>query len=83
MVEKEPLSSLTYARTQALSPCFVGTLFTYKAMAIPNVYVVSWNPIIMWQKSHLLFKKWMIKTNVSTPFIDIQRSKDMVHVLHD
>jgi hypothetical protein len=24
----------------------------------------------------------MIKTNVSTPFIDIQRSKDIVHVLH-
>ncbi len=41
IVERLLLSSLTYARTQALSPCFVGTLFTYKAMAIPNVYVVS------------------------------------------
>jgi hypothetical protein len=38
IVERLLLSSLTYARTQALSPCFVSTSFTCKAMALLDVY---------------------------------------------
>jgi hypothetical protein len=36
MVEKLPFSSLTYAITQALNPCFARTSLTYKVMAFPK-----------------------------------------------
>jgi hypothetical protein len=40
------LSSLTYARTQTLSPCFASTSFTYKTMALLGVSVISKNPMV-------------------------------------
>ncbi len=32
---------------------------------------------------HLSFKKWTIRTNVAIPPLDIQKSKNIMHVLHD
>ncbi len=70
MVERVPPFS-TYAITWTLNPRW----FTYKAMELPNVFVVSKNPIVTWQGSHLSFKKWKISTKISTPPWDIPRSK--------
>jgi hypothetical protein len=46
IVERLLLSSLTYARTRTLSPCFASTSFTYKAMALPYVSIISKNPMV-------------------------------------
>jgi len=46
MVEKLPPSSLTYAITQASSPCLTSTSFICKTIALLEVYVVSKKPMI-------------------------------------
>ncbi len=68
MVARMFPSFLTYAKTQILSPCFASISLIYISMAFSNVSEVSKNLIITWQSSHLSFKKWTIKKNVSTPF---------------
>ncbi len=65
------------------NPCFANTLLTCIAMAFLDVSTVSKNLTITWQGSRFSFKKWTIRTNVSIFPLDIQRSKDMMHVLHD
>jgi hypothetical protein len=46
MVERLPLSFLTYAIMQALNPCFARTSLTYKVMAFLEVLTISKKPIV-------------------------------------
>jgi hypothetical protein len=68
---------------RVLNPYFVSTSLTCKAMAFLEVFTISKKPTIMWQGSHLSFKKCMIITKVSTLTFDIQRSNDIVQEWHD
>jgi len=81
IVERLLPSFLTYARTQALSPCFASTSFTCKAMALLDVSTISKNPMVTWQGFHLSFKKCTMRIKVFTPPLDIQISKDTKQVL--
>ncbi len=65
MVETLPPSSLTYAITQVMNPCFASTSLTYKAIALLMVFAISKNPTIMWHGSNWAFKKCTIMTKVS------------------
>ncbi len=83
IVERLLPSYLTYAIIFAFNPCVCNTWFTYRAMAAPNVYVVSNKPMVTWQGSQLWLKKWMIKTKMSTIPLDIHKSKFTMQVSQD
>jgi hypothetical protein len=71
MVERLLPSFLTYARTQTLNLCFGNKSFICKAKSLHMVSIVSKNPLVTWQSSHLSFKKCTIWTKISMPFLDI------------
>ncbi len=83
LVERLPHSSLTYAITWTLNPCFARISFICKAMAFTKVSTISKKPMVTWWGSHLSFKKCTMRTNVSTLAIDIHKSKLIVQVLQD
>ncbi len=60
-------------------------LIHFKAMAAPYVYdiAISIKPMVTWQGSQFWFKKWTIKTKLSTLFLDIHKSKLIIQVSQD
>ncbi len=83
MMERLFAWSLTYIRTWTLSLCFTSKTFICKAKTPFVVSTILKNPMVTWQSSHLSFEKCTIRTKISTPPYDIQRSKLMVQVLHE
>lgn len=83
MVEKSPPSSLTYVITWTLIPCFASKSFTYKTMAFHMYLQSQTNLKVMWQGSHLSFKKRVINTKVLTLLNDTHKSKVTMHVWHE
>jgi hypothetical protein len=57
MVERLFLSSLTYRRTQVLSPYFARISFTCKAMVLPNVSIVPKNSNSYLKKLSFIIQK--------------------------